>query len=540
MKKTIKIALTFFLFTALSFQFIHANPPEEIDRQGSRSGKTAASALTSDKYYSIHTPENIISFQSPDGEWIQGLRCGTPHPTPEEADRIRREFNQLLSRIGPDLDLPSAATTQVTIRVAFHVVRHDDGSADVPDSQLNAQMAVLNAAYAPYGYQFTLVSTNRTNNTAWSTHSPGSAEETAMKNTLAVEPATTLNVYFCDLAGGLLGYATFPWMYLESSSMHGVVVLYSSVPGGTAAPYNEGDSATHEIGHYLGLYHTFQDGCTEPNDEVDDTPQEESPGYGCPTGRDSCPSDPGLDPIENYMDYSDDSCMDEFTLGQEDRIDMMVAAYKPNLGQTPNVCNNILLSENFNDISLLAGAGWVQTNNSDPIGITDWFQGNPSVFVAQSGASDAYIAANFNNTTGGTGTISNWLITPELDLEKIGEISFWTRVPTESIFPDRLEVRMSTNGGSSNVGATAESVGDFTTLLLSINPNLFPSTYPEIWTKFVIDSINAAGTGRIAFRYYVTNGGPEGTNSDYIGIDTVEVCGKAIVTVPTTFLLILP
>jgi hypothetical protein len=232
--------------------------------------------------------------------------------------------------------------------------------------------------------------------------------------------------------------------------------------------------------------------------------------------------------------------MDEFTSGQEERIDMMVATYKPSLGKTPEVCNNILLSESFNDITTLAGDGWFQINNSNPIGVSNWFQGNTDAFMAHSGAPDAYIAANFNNTAGGTGTISNWLITPELNLGNIGEFSFWTRVPTGTLWPDRLEIRLSTNGSSTNVGTTAVSVGDFSTLLLSINPNLLQSTYPEIWTKFVIDSINATGTGRIAFRYYVTNAGPSGTNSNYIGIDTVEVCGKGIVIVPSLFTLDVP
>ena len=98
MKYIIKIVLAFFLFTALSFQYTHAKPPEETDRKSSRSEATAAFILNAEKYNSINVPENIISFQSPNGAWIQGLRCGTPHPTPKEADRIRREFNQLFSR----------------------------------------------------------------------------------------------------------------------------------------------------------------------------------------------------------------------------------------------------------------------------------------------------------------------------------------------------------------------------------------------------------------------------------------------------------
>jgi PEP-CTERM motif len=172
--------------------------------------------------------------------------------------------------------------------------------------------------------------------------------------------------------------------------------------------------------------------------------------------------------------------------------------------------------ENFDDVSTLPGSGWVMTNNSSPAGTTGWFQGNTSIFVAQAGPDDSYIAANFNNAAFG-GDISNWLISPEFDLTPGNWVTFYTRTEDMAPFPDALEVRLSTNGSSSFVGGTSSSVGDFTTLLLAINPSLVVGGYPELWTQYSVLVPAFAGTGRVAFRYDVTD---TSINGDYIGIDT--------------------
>jgi hypothetical protein len=168
-------------------------------------------------------------------------------------------------------------------------------------------------------------------------------------------------------------------------------------------------------------------------------------------------------------------------------------------------------------------------NHSSPLGVDGWFQGEAAAFAAFDGAPNAYIAANFNNA-GSVGTISNWLLTPQLRLESGSTLTFYTRteVPMGTPFPDRLQVRMSTNGASTNVGTGALDVGDFTNLLLDINPTYTVGGYPETWTQFTVTvSGTAPGTlGRLAFRYFVEDGGPGGTRSDYIGID------RAVYTVP--------
>ncbi|MGB5030110.1 MAG: choice-of-anchor J domain-containing protein, partial [Chitinophagaceae bacterium] len=180
----------------------------------------------------------------------------------------------------------------------------------------------------------------------------------------------------------------------------------------------------------------------------------------------------------------------------------------------------VLYSEGFTDITALPG--WANQNLSSPVGSTGWFQGNSGVFPSQAGAATAYIGANFNNTTGAN-TISNWLFMPNISIKNGDQFTFYTRVPTGgAAFPDRLQVRMSLNGASTNAGATATSVGDFTNLLLDINPT-YGAAYPETWQQFtvIISGVPAPTSGRLAFRYFVENGGPSGANSNYIGIDEV-------------------
>jgi hypothetical protein len=219
------------------------------------------------------------------------------------------------------------------VNVYFHVINKGSGIAngDVPDGQIADQMAILNAAYAGTGWSFNRISTDRTTNSTWYTMGPGTTAETQAKNALRQGTADDLNIYTANPGGGLLGWATFPSNYASNPNADGVVVLFSSLPGGSAAPYDLGDTATHEVGHWMGLYHTFQGGCarqTSGGDIVADTAAEKSAAYGCPVGRDSCATLAGVDPIINFMDYTDDSCMYQFTSGQDARMDSMYSAYR--------------------------------------------------------------------------------------------------------------------------------------------------------------------------------------------------------------------
>ncbi len=229
----------------------------------------------------------------------------------------------------------AAPGASYTIRTWVHVITRANGTGGVTDQQIRDQIAVLNKAYAGQAsaadvatpFRFTLAGVDRTANDDWFDWSLGGDNDDAQaKTALHRGGMADLNLYVAGLADGLLGYATFP--HQGALAKDGVVVLSGSLPGGFADPYNQGDTATHEIGHWLGLFHTFQGGCKD-DDKVADTPAQADGDniFFCDETDDTCPA-AGLDPVHNYMSYGDDPCLDRFTTGQATRMTQSWLAYR--------------------------------------------------------------------------------------------------------------------------------------------------------------------------------------------------------------------
>ena len=283
---------------------------------------------------------------------LGGKACFDPHDVGAAArskagGSAKQDPNSLTSdqvtKLGNPTSRPALQAGSVTIKTVFHVISdHNLTAAERTrwNKLIGAQMVVLNDSYAGKtsasaartAFRFTRVTTTYTVNAAWYAMTPQSTAERQAKAALRQGDATTLNVYSANIGDNLLGWATFPQSYRGSPSLDGVVILDESMPGGAAGKYSLGDTATHEVGHWLGLYHTFQNGCSNKGDQVADTASEAAPAFDCPVGSDTCLNDPGVDPIHNFMDYTQDSCMNEFTAGQAQRMSGAWQDYRLALG----------------------------------------------------------------------------------------------------------------------------------------------------------------------------------------------------------------
>ncbi|KAK6340269.1 hypothetical protein TWF730_002033 [Orbilia blumenaviensis] len=268
-------------------------------------------------------------------EGLSRRTCGNNNPPVELIEQAILFEGMTKLKAGSDQadDDLAARAKYVPLHIHNVYVSQTRDQGYITEQDVQNQFKVLNDNFASTGIVFDLVSVSYTENKTWANAGSGSAAELAMKKSLRRGGYDELNIYIRPLRSGLLGYCTFPQANVAPNSdkffLDGCDVLFSSVPGGSTVPFNEGKTATHEVGHWFGLFHTFQGGCTG-GDFVDDTPAQGSATSGCPAGKDTCRGDqyPGVDPIHNYMDYSDDPCMTEFTTGQTTRIYQMWDQYR--------------------------------------------------------------------------------------------------------------------------------------------------------------------------------------------------------------------
>lgn len=251
----------------------------------------------------------------------------------QNEDRLRRILLEEDDgqKIWFNLSLP------IVVPVYWHSISAEDGSGTVSEQQILESIQVLNNAYKQTKtFQFQLVNVQHLMSEEVDEVDVEDDDQVELLKSIRMGGKNALNVYTTELNEGLLGFATFPQDINEEFILDGVVVSYDALPGGAFGEFSLGGTLVHEVGHWLGLWHTFQDGCSFPNDFVADTRPQMEPSSGCPGAQITCRAydfEPqerrtyyeqnrllGPDPVHNYMDYSTDACLSEFTQGQIDRM----------------------------------------------------------------------------------------------------------------------------------------------------------------------------------------------------------------------------
>jgi hypothetical protein len=259
--------------------------------------------------------------------------------TPAEVLRIDRALNGALA--SRSLGAAQLAKTAGPVRIPVHVHVINNRRSHGPGRRVvRRQVRVMNAAYSgktssvgvDTRFRFYLKSLHYVRNARWYDAVLFDAADRRMRRKLHRGNANALNLYISkprDLAPGAttLGWSSVPWRARKAPRLDGVTINKGSLPGGRIRGYNRGDTMVHEVGHWLGLFHTFENGCDQRNDLVDDTPAEAFPATTCEVGRDTCDS-AGHDPVRNFMNYPPDACMNRFTRGQANRMHRSWTAYR--------------------------------------------------------------------------------------------------------------------------------------------------------------------------------------------------------------------
>lgn len=286
------------------------------------------------------SPSSCPSGALSEARLAKGAQAHDPNSvTAVQAAALDADLRQRLAKLGQPDGVQPLAPNSIRVDVRVHVITKNDGTGGVTSNMIIRQINTLNRGYSGQSnpahaartpFWFVLKSIDHTANSDWYNWSyPGRDRHDDREAKAALHEGgwKDLNMYVANLGDGLLGYANYPGGKLFRD---GVVLLNESLPGGDAAPYNEGDTATHEVGHWFGLFHTFQNGCDNPGDRVADTPYQDNGDniFSCEESLDTCPSKQGRDPVHNFMSYGDDPCLDRFTAGQSLRMSNVWVAYR--------------------------------------------------------------------------------------------------------------------------------------------------------------------------------------------------------------------